>query len=524
MCWLTPWLSQTFRALFVRTSKIWVQLILTIAISLVVVWTGVIIWQGHVYRQSALAQAQESSLDMHNSVVAGLTSMMVTGTVAQRSVYLDQVKQLGTIRDVRVLRGENVSKVFGPGNAQDDANPDSLEKQVLETGEEAIRIEQDASGEFLRAVRPLKALKNSFGKDCTQCHQVPEQSVLGAISMKVSLEHVNKGLAEQRVKSIIVALVTCIPVLLLIYPFIRKVITTPLEGGIEAAQDIAQGNLAKAIEVSSHNEMGQLQQALRDMSQGLVGIVSQVRSGTDAIFGASSEIAQGNLDLSTRTELQAATLESTALSMRELTATVRQNADNAREANQLAMTATDIAVKGGDMVGQVVQTMDSINASSAKIQDIIGVIDALAFQTNILALNAAVEAARAGEQGRGFAVVASEVRGLAQRSATAAKEIKQLIDDSVAKVGEGSHLVHQAGSTMKDIVGSIQHVTEIMGQIASGSAEQTTRIENINTAMADIDDVTQQNAALVEQAAAAAQSLQDQAAQLEQIVGVFKLS
>lgn len=507
-----------------RTSKIWVQLILTIAASLVVVWIGVIIWQGHVYRQSALAQSQESSLDMHNSVVAGLTAMMVTGTVGQRAVYLDQVKQLGTIRDVRVLRGENVSKTFGPGNAQDDANPDALEKQVLQDGVEAIRIESDASGEFLRAVRPLKALKNSFGKDCTQCHQVPEQTVLGAISMKVSLEHVNKGLAEQRMKSIIVALVTCIPVLLLIYPFIRKVITTPLQGAIKAAQDIAQGDLAQHIDVNSRNEMGDMQKALREMSHSLVGIVSQVRSGTDAIFSASSEIAKGNLDLSTRTEMQAATLESTTLSMRELTATVRQNADNAREANQLALTATDVAVKGGTMVGQVVKTMDSINASSAKIQDIIGVIDALAFQTNILALNAAVEAARAGEQGRGFAVVASEVRGLAQRSATAAKEIKKLIDDSVAKVSEGSSLVHQAGSTMTEIVGSIQHVSDIMGQIATGSADQTIRIESINTAMADIDDVTQQNAALVEQAAAAAQSLQDQTGQLEQIVGVFKLA
>jgi methyl-accepting chemotaxis protein len=269
--------------------------------------------------------------------------------------------------------------------------------------------------------------------------------------------------------------------------------------------------------------MGELQQALKDMNESLVHIVGQVRVGTDTIFSASSEIATGNLDLSERTELQACSLENTASSMQELTSTVNQNAANARQANQLAMSASEVAVKGGAVVSQVVDTMESINTSSKKIVDIIGVIDGIAFQTNILALNAAVEAARAGEQGRGFAVVAAEVRSLAQRSAAAAKEIKTLIDDSVDKVGTGSAQVNQAGKTMTEIVDSIRHVTDIMGSIAAASVEQSVGIERVNAAIGEMDNVTHQNAALVEEAAAAAQSLQDQAGHLEQVVSIFKL-
>jgi methyl-accepting chemotaxis protein len=310
---------------------------------------------------------------------------------------------------------------------------------------------------------------------------------------------------------------------ILIGIWLVRSITRPLETAVRIANSVAAGDLTQQIDVESNDETGRLMHALKQMNASLVKIVAEVRSGTDSITTASSEIAAGNLDLSSRTEEQASSLEETASSMEELTSTVKQNADNARQANQLALTASQVAVKGGTVVGQVVATMGSINTSSRKIVDIISVIDGIAFQTNILALNAAVEAARAGEQGRGFAVVASEVRNLAQRSASAAKEIKELIDDSVGKVDEGSKLVGQAGATMNEMVESVKRVTDIMAEIMAASQEQSAGIEQVNQAIAQMDQVTQQNASLVEEAAAAAESMQDQARQLANTVGAFRL-
>jgi methyl-accepting chemotaxis protein len=301
-------------------------------------------------------------------------------------------------------------------------------------------------------------------------------------------------------------------------------ITAPIAEAVSVARRVADGDLTSHIAVESSDETGQLMQALQDMNTALLTIVGKVRTGTDSIATASNQIATGNLDLSSRTEQQASSLEETASSMEEITSTTRHNGDNARQANQLAVSASDVAVKGGTVVAQVVSTMDEINESSRKIVDIISVIDGIAFQTNILALNAAVEAARAGEQGRGFAVVASEVRNLAQRSAAAAKEIKELINTSVDKVESGSRLVAQAGSTMEEIVSSVQRVTDIMGEITEASREQESGIDQINRAITEMDTTTQQNAALVEQAAAAAQALQHQSEELARAVSVFKLN
>jgi methyl-accepting chemotaxis protein len=302
-----------------------------------------------------------------------------------------------------------------------------------------------------------------------------------------------------------------------------RAITRPLNRAVEIAQAVAAGDLTQNIVSQSRDETGVLTAALKDMNDNLKRIVGQVRVGTDTIATASAQIASGNLDLSSRTEEQASSLEETAAAMEEITSTVKQNADNARQASQLAVTASGIASDGGTAVDQVVTTMTSINDSSKRIVDIISVIDGIAFQTNILALNAAVEAARAGEQGRGFAVVASEVRSLAQRSAVAAKEIKELIGDSVDKVGAGSKLAEQAGNTMSEVVASVKRVTDVVAEISAAGQEQSAGIDQVNLAITQMDEVTQQNAALVEQAAAAAASLQNQAASLAQLVSVFKL-
>ena len=305
--------------------------------------------------------------------------------------------------------------------------------------------------------------------------------------------------------------------------WITRSITGPVGRAMSAALSIRDGDLSQPVHATSRDELGQLLEAMAEMQQELGRVVGTVRENADSVATASAQIAQGNTDLSQRTEEQASALEQTAASMEQLSATVKQNADNAKEANQLALDASGVAGKGGAVVGKVVETMNSINQSSKRIADIISVIDGIAFQTNILALNAAVEAARAGEQGRGFAVVASEVRNLAQRSAEAAREIKSLITASVGQVGQGSELVSQAGATMQEIVGAIKHVTDIMSEIASASAEQSAGVSQVEEAVSQMDQTTQQNAALVEESAAAAESLRSQAQTLVQVVSIFKI-
>jgi len=321
---------------------------------------------------------------------------------------------------------------------------------------------------------------------------------------------------------VLVALVVASAIVFWLVRHIMKQLGGEPAYAVEVARAISEGDFSRSVNLE-RGDTSSLLYAINAMRQNLTGTIGDIRNATETIATASSQIAAGNLDLSSRTEEQASSLEETASSMEELTSTVKQNAENARQANQLVVSTADVAVRGGQVVGQVVDTMTSIKDSSRKIADIIGVIDGIAFQTNILALNAAVEAARAGEQGRGFAVVASEVRNLAQRSAGAAKEIKALIEDSVGKVDAGGKLVDEAGKTMDEIVSSVKRVTDIMSEIAAASQEQSSGIEQVNQAIGQMDDVTQQNAALVEEAAAASESLQDQAAKLAEVVSVFKL-
>jgi methyl-accepting chemotaxis protein len=370
-----------------------------------------------------------------------------------------------------------------------------------------IALEQAGRGrEGMERIRAL--LKEIVGVERSNLQQRSQQAVALNRDMRMTL--IAGG--------VIAALLGAVVALLMTRNIVR-----PLKEAVALARQVAKGDLRVTVKAVSKDEIGQLMAALKEMNEGLVTIVGEVRKGTRTIALASGEIASGNLDLSTRTEEQASSLQETAASMEQLNAAVTHNAESARQANLLAISASEVAVKGGVVVSKVVETMGSINESSSKIADIISVIDGIAFQTNILALNAAVEAARAGEQGRGFAVVASEVRTLAQRSATAAKEIKALIADSVGKVDAGSKLVDQAGETMEEVVSSVKRVSDIIAEITAASAEQRAGIEQAGRAIEQMDVVTQQNAALVEQAAAAAEAMKEQSARLAQTVDLFQL-
>ncbi|WP_454694396.1 methyl-accepting chemotaxis protein [Achromobacter aegrifaciens] len=380
----------------------------------------------------------------------------------------------------------------------------SLEKADMPAYQKQVQTVQDAlEGRYARAIEGFDFWRASKMLDAHEVAQVRYQFVLMAVGAG----------------GVVAALLVFAT-----YVFLRRRVLLPLKEAGHHFDRIASGDLTARVDVRNTNEIGQLFAALKRMQESLTRTVASVRRGVDEINVGSHEIAAGNTDLSSRTEQQAASLEETAASMEQLASTVKQNADNARQANQLAASASDVAERGGSAVSEVVSTMQGISASSRKISEIVSVIDGIAFQTNILALNAAVEAARAGEQGKGFAVVAGEVRSLAQRSAQAAKEIKGLIEDSVTKVGAGSQQVERAGATMQEIVASVKRVTDIMGEISAASEEQSSGIDQVNRAVSQMDEVTQQNAALVEEAAAAAGSLQEQAQRLAEAVSVFKIN
>jgi methyl-accepting chemotaxis protein len=372
---------------------------------------------------------------------------------------------------------------------------------------------QEAVDVLLTKVRPIQL---------RYFKQIDDMSNLQLGFMKKAGDEAAAAAAEIKITVLVTTAFALAAAALLAFLIVRS-ISGPINRAVEVASAVASGDLTLQFDSSGRNETALLLGALKRMQSSLVEVVGNVRQNSESVATASAQIAQGNQDLSQRTEEQASALEETAASMEELSSTVKQNADNARQANQLALSASTVAVKGGAVVGEVVETMKGINDSSKKIADIIGVIDGIAFQTNILALNAAVEAARAGEQGRGFAVVASEVRSLAGRSADAAKEIKSLITASVERVEQGTALVDQAGATMTEVVTSIKRVTDIMGEISAASAEQSAGVAQVGEAVSQMDQATQQNAALVEESAAAAESLRTQADALVQVVAVFKL-
>jgi methyl-accepting chemotaxis protein len=457
-----------------------------------------------------------------------MKSSLYESGIAMRNIGIqsdvgEMQKEEGRLKTQRKLYDDSKEKISALGLSDD-------EKKIVD---EIAKLDKEASGPFKDAVGQALAF-NAEGAVkiiATVLDPISNKQII-EINKLVELQAVAATQAFDRADSaakklsyiLYVILVFALGIGALIAWILTNSITKPLSEALGLAETVASGDLCSDVVVAGSDEVSSLLLALKNMNSSLAATVGKVREGTETITFAAQEIASGNADLSQRTESQASSLEETASSIEELTSTVKQNADNARQANQLVVSATGVAVKGGAVVGQVVNTMGSIKDSSRKIVDIIGVIDGIAFQTNILALNAAVEAARAGEQGRGFAVVAAEVRNLAQRSAGAAKEIKSLIDDSVDKVDQGSKLVDEAGKTMNEIVTSVQHVADIMSEIAAASQEQSAGIEQVNLAITQMDEMTQQNAALVEQAAAAAESMEEQAVELARAVSVFKLS
>jgi methyl-accepting chemotaxis protein len=447
----------------------------------------------------------------------------VRAVASLRSTDADQQKALGADMTASSARAEEIQNGF-VASVSDPAMKDLLDKLMetrkAYTDSRKVALQAVKAGDQGEALRHFDAdtrPKLAAYLSATQKMTEHQAAVIDAEAAAIARQYDHSRTLLLAVTALAVLAGVAFSVA------ITRSVTSPLAEAVALANRVADGDLSARIGSSARDETGALISALGRMNDNLAGLVSQVRTGADTIATAASEIATGNLDLSSRTEQQASSLEETASSMEELTSTVRQNADNARQAEQLATAASDVASQGGTVVAQVVETMGAIDASSRRIVDIISVIDGIAFQTNILALNAAVEAARAGEQGRGFAVVATEVRSLAQKSAAAAHEIKNLIGDSVNKVQAGGRLVAQAGTTMQDVVASVQRVTDIMAEISAASSEQSAGIEQVNQAIAQMDQVTQQNAALVEEAAAAAASLQDQASGLSTLVGTFRL-
>lgn len=725
---------------FLRNSPIWVRLVLAISLMLVIGWTTLIVWTHRAQQEMAAQQAERFAQNVHQMTMASLTGMMITGTVAQRGVYLEQVKETQDIRSLRVLRGEVVKQLFGPGDAE---APNSEEATVMETGRPYWHIDTDKA--LLTAILPAKASHNYLGKDCLSCHaNAKEGDVLGVVSMSISLREASEASdAFSRNLIGLAVLITVVMVAFLFY-FLRRVVSTPLEQAVAIADAIAHDRMDVSIEASGEDELGHLLQALARMQSNLVArlteerklarenlririaldnsshsvmianrenhisyvnraaiemfrrvesdirtaipgfsadqilgrplaqfhqspqaqthmlaglrqphhatielahqifrivaspvindqgehigtvvewlyrtdevateqeiaalveaaaqgnfeqrmalegktgfirtlgeninrlmdtsvtgldaiaqmldalargdlthsidielsgtfgklrtdanttvahlaeILGRVREAAEVIHHTASDIAQGNAELSHRTNEQAGELQNTASSMEELTTTVRQNSENSDRANALAQQATQIAGQGGEAVAQVVDTMRSISESSRRIADIIGIIDSIAFQTNILALNAAVEAARAGAQGKGFAVVATEVRGLAQRTVDAAKEIRGLIANSNDNVDTGVRRVEQAGRTMEEVVSAIGRVSSLVTQVAEASVEQSQGISQVNQAVTRIDEATLQNADAVSRAADSAASLEEQARVLQEAVSVFR--
>ena len=532
--------------------KIWLRLTIAIWIMLLLAWTGMILWESHTNRETAIKQAKEFSLSMHESTLAGLTGMMITGTVGQREVFLDQIKQLSIIRDLKVIRGEAVSKQFGPGTAKDDVKPDEIEQKVLATGQEFDEIQSDEKGEFLRVVRPALAQHNYLGKDCLMCHQVPEKTALGVVSMKISLDNVNAAVAAQRIKSLLAALVISIPLLTFIYIFIRNFVTNPIDKMVASLREIAsgEGDLTKRLEVRGKDEIGQASQAFNDMMGKFSGLVRQVGESAGQVSSAARDLVGGAEQVAGSSTQQHAKADDAAVAVDKIVSSISEIAEStekvheqSRESERRSLEGTrsldklvhevqlveDTVRQIADSVSQFVASMEAITNMTREVRDI-------ADQTNLLALNAAIEAARAGEQGRGFAVVADEVRKLAEKSAASASEIdgvtrglteqsesvRRSIDEGLSHIASSQKSVETVADVLTAAASSVTEVGQGLDTIAGATEEQRRVFSEIARTIEDIAAMARENNTASDQTAAAAHALQTLANNLQNAVGRFR--
>jgi methyl-accepting chemotaxis protein len=532
--------------------KIWLKLTVAIWLMLVLAWTALIFWESHVNRQTAIEQATEFSLSMHEATLAGLTGMMITGTVSQREVFLDQIKQLSIIRDLRVLRGEAVTKLFGPGTAKDNQAGDAVEQQVLSSGQGYSEVQSDASGEFLRVVRPAKASKSYLGKDCILCHQVPEGTVLGAVSMKISLDQVNRAVGAQRIKSLLAAILLSVPLLTFIYLFIRNVVTRPLDQMVAGLRNIAkgEGDLTQRLAVRGDDEIGEASLAFNEMMAKIALLVRQVSESAGEVSAAARELVSNARQVASSSHRQNDTSTSAAASVEQMVSAIASIAKSTEEVHEQSRDSLRRSEEGNNSlsrligeVGMVESTVREIAASvkqfvdsTVAITNMTREVKDIADQTNLLALNAAIEAARAGEQGRGFAVVADEVRKLAEKSAGSASEIDSItralsqrsdavqrsIQSGLDHLASSQNSMQSVSTVLGEASGSVTRVGLGLDAIAGATDEQRRVSGQVANNIESIAGMARENNDAIEQTASAAQKLEQLAVNLQDTVGRFK--